>query len=30
MSDYIIHSAIGNKYYYKNDVKEKRNGSKEN
>lgn len=31
MSDYIIHSAIGNKYYYRNDVKEKRNGNnKEN
>ena len=30
MSDYIIHSAIGNKYYYKNNVKEKRNGNKEN
>ena len=27
---FIIHSAIGNKYYYKNNVKEKRNGSKEN
>ena len=28
--EFIIHSAISNKYYYKNDVKEKRNGSKEN
>lgn len=27
---FIIHLAISNKYYYKNDVKEKRNGSKEN
>ena len=27
---YIIHSATDNKYYYKNDVKEKRNGNKEN
>lgn len=27
---FIIHSAIGNKYYYKNNVKEKRNGNKEN
>ena len=27
---FIIYSDIGNKYYYKNDVKEKRNGSKEN
>ena len=28
--EFIIHSAIGNKYYYKNNVKEKRNGNKEN
>ena len=27
---FIIHSAIGNKYYYKNNAKEKRNGNKEN
>ena len=27
---FIIHSAIGNKYSYKNNVKEKRNGNKEN
>ena len=27
---FIIHSAKGNKYYYKNNVKEKRNGNKEN
>ena len=27
---FIIHSAIGNKYKYKNNVKEKRNGNKEN
>ena len=27
---FIIYSAIGNKYYYKNNVKEKRNGNKEN
>ena len=27
---FIIHSSIGNKYYYKNNVKEKRNGNKEN
>ena len=28
--EFIIHSAICNKYYYKNNVKEKRNGNKEN
>ena len=27
---FIIYSVIGNKYYYKNNVKEKQNGSKEN
>ena len=27
---FIIHLVIGNKYYYKNNVKEKRNGNKEN
>ena len=27
---FIIYLAIDNKYYYKNDVKEKRNGNKEN
>lgn len=27
---FIIHSAIGNKYYYKNNVKEEQNGNKKN